>query len=86
VRWLQIPEVISNIDREALQTITAVVFLGVGDVKHQCRPATDDELQREETESAADNTDEPDLCAPKKKPLQAIINIRAVVRALVSSA
>jgi hypothetical protein len=51
VRWLKIPEVISNTDIETLQTITALVFLGVGDVKHQCRRATDEELQREETES-----------------------------------
>ena len=26
-------------------TIPAIVFLGVGGAKHQCRPATDEELQ-----------------------------------------
>lgn len=51
VRWLEIPEVLSNTDMEAMLTIQAVVFLGVVGVRHQCRPATDEELQQPETES-----------------------------------
>src|SRR5271157_1255780 len=52
-RWLTIDEVIVNthIEAETAITIPALVFLGVVGVKHQCRPATDEELQRAETES-----------------------------------
>jgi hypothetical protein len=31
-------------------TIPAIVFGGVGEAKHQCRPATEEESQRGETE------------------------------------
>src|SRR5271157_2385191 len=53
VRWLTIDEVIVNtqIEAETMLTIPALVFVGVVGVKHQCRPATDEELQRAETES-----------------------------------
>jgi hypothetical protein len=50
-RWLTIPEVLSNTDFEAGLTIPAVVFVGVGGAKHQCRPATREDLQSVETES-----------------------------------
>jgi hypothetical protein len=36
---------------DAVLTIPAIVFLGVVGAKHQCRPATDKELQRIPTES-----------------------------------
>jgi hypothetical protein len=54
-RWLRIPEVFANTrfdpDSEAVLTIPAIVFLGVVGAKHQCRPATDEELRRAETEA-----------------------------------
>jgi hypothetical protein len=43
MRWLEIPEVLLNTDLDAMLTIPAVVFLGVVDVKHQCRAAASDE-------------------------------------------
>ena len=46
LRWLQIPEVLLKTDFEALLTISAITFTGVVGVKHQCRVATDDEVQR----------------------------------------
>jgi hypothetical protein len=51
LRWLQILEVLVNTDIEAMLTIPALVFLGVVGVKHRCRPATNEELLRAETES-----------------------------------
>jgi hypothetical protein len=51
VRWLKIPEVIANTDFESMLTTSALVFLGVAEVKHQCRPATEEDLVRTETES-----------------------------------
>jgi hypothetical protein len=45
-RWLEIPEVLSNTDFDSMLTISAIKFLGVGDSKHQCRPATEEELKR----------------------------------------
>jgi len=48
MRWLEIPEVMLNTDLKAMLTITAIVFLGQVGTKHQCRPATDEELQRAE--------------------------------------
>lgn len=51
VRWLEIPEVFSHTDFEAMLTIPAVTFQGVGGVKHQCIPATDEELERPQAES-----------------------------------
>jgi hypothetical protein len=51
VRWLKIPEVIANTDFETMLTTSALVFLGVADVKHQCRPATEEDLLRAEKES-----------------------------------
>jgi hypothetical protein len=50
-RWLTIPEVLSNTDFEAGLTISAVVFVGVVGAKHQCRPATREDLKSVETES-----------------------------------
>ena len=50
VRWLEIPEVNASTDFETMVTISALVFLGVADVKHQCRAATKEDLQRAETE------------------------------------
>ena len=50
-RWLSIPEVLSNSDFEEMLVISAVVFLGVVGVKHQCRPATDEDLQEPEAET-----------------------------------
>ena len=50
IRWLKIPEVISNTDIDAMLTIPAVVFLGVIGDKHRCRPAIDEELQAAATE------------------------------------
>jgi hypothetical protein len=54
-RWLSIPEVIANTaldpDSNAVLTTSAIVFLGVLGAKHQCRPATDEELQQLATES-----------------------------------
>jgi len=46
VRWLKIPEVNASTDFETMVTISALVFLGVEDVKHQCRAATDEDLLR----------------------------------------
>ncbi len=50
VRWLNIPEVNANTDFETMSTISALVFLGVAEVKHQCRPATEEDLVRTEAE------------------------------------
>jgi len=50
VRWLKIPEVNANTDFETMVTISALVFLGIVDVKHQCRAATEEDLLRVETE------------------------------------
>ena len=44
VRWLKIPEVFANTDFETMRTTSALVFLGVADVKHHCRPATEEDL------------------------------------------
>ena len=51
VRWLKIPEVSANTDFETMSTISALVFLGVAEVEHQCRPATEEDLVRTEAES-----------------------------------
>ena len=51
VRWVKIPAVAAHTDLDTLQTIPAIVFLGVVGAKHQCRPATGDELQGTDTES-----------------------------------
>jgi hypothetical protein len=51
VRWLKIPEVNANTDFETMRTIPALVFLGVADVKHRCRPATEEDLPVAEKES-----------------------------------
>ena len=48
---MEIPEVLAQTDFHSMQTISAVVFIGVQDVKHECRPATDEELERPATES-----------------------------------
>jgi hypothetical protein len=45
------PEVLENTDLASMITISALVFIGMGGVKLQCRAATNEELQREETES-----------------------------------
>lgn len=50
MRWLEIPEVLLNTDFEAMLTLSAIVFLGVVGVKHKCRPATNEELQRTASE------------------------------------
>ncbi len=50
IRWLKIPEVISNTDIDAMLTIPAVVFLGVIGDKHRCRPASEEELPGAATE------------------------------------
>ena len=50
-RWVAIPEVFANSDIEASAPILAVVFLGVVGAKHQCRPATAQELLRPDPES-----------------------------------
>jgi hypothetical protein len=42
---------LANTDFEAGLTIPAVVFVGIAGAKHQCRPATDEDLQGVETES-----------------------------------
>jgi hypothetical protein len=49
-RWVSIPEVLASADFELMTTISAVVFLGVVGVKHQCRPATEEDLRKAETE------------------------------------
>jgi hypothetical protein len=49
-RWLSIREVLLSTDFEAMVTISALVFLGVVGVKHQCRPVTKEDLRRAETE------------------------------------
>ena len=41
----------ANSDIEASVPVLAVVFLGVVGGRHQCRPATDEELQRTDPES-----------------------------------
>jgi hypothetical protein len=51
VRWLKIPEVNANIDFETMLTTSALVFLGVADVKHQCRPVSEEDLLRAGKES-----------------------------------
>jgi hypothetical protein len=50
-RWVAIPEVFANSDIEASEPILAVLFLGVVGAKHQCRPATPEELHRPDPES-----------------------------------
>jgi len=49
-RWLAIPEVFPNSDIEASEPILALVFLGVVGGRHQCRPATAEELRRPDPE------------------------------------
>jgi hypothetical protein len=56
MRWLEIPDVLLNTDFETMLTIPAVTFLGVVGVKHQCRPATAEELQRPQTETIGEPT------------------------------
>jgi len=56
-RWLKIPEVLANSDFEKMLILSAVVFLGVVGAKHQCRPATEENLPRPEHE-----------CEPLNKP------------------
>lgn len=51
VRWLKIPEVGANTEFETMLTTSALVFLEVADVKHQCRPAIEEDLLRAEKES-----------------------------------
>jgi hypothetical protein len=51
MRWLEIPEVLLNTDIDTMLTIPAVTFVGVVDVKHQCRPATHGELRDAQTDS-----------------------------------
>jgi hypothetical protein len=55
MRWLEIPEVLLNTDIDTMLTITipAVTFVGVVDVKHQCRPATHEELRDAQTDSSS---------------------------------
>jgi hypothetical protein len=55
-RWLSIPQVALNTDFETMRTISAIVFMGVVGAKHQCRPATDEDLQQPETEPPGDPT------------------------------
>jgi hypothetical protein len=55
-RWLSIREVLENTDFETMQTISAIVFMGVVGAKHQCRPATDEDLQQPKTEPIRDPT------------------------------
>ena len=50
-RWLEIPEVLSNTDFESMSTISAITFLGVGETKHRCRPATEGELEEQNAEA-----------------------------------
>ena len=45
-RWLSIREVLTNTDFEAMTTISAVVFLGVVGVKHQCRAITPEDFRQ----------------------------------------
>jgi hypothetical protein len=45
-RWLSIFEVLLNSDLEAMLIVSAVAFQGVVGAKHQCRPATEEDLQR----------------------------------------
>jgi len=45
-RWLSIREVLSNTDFEAMTTISAVIFLGVDGVKHQCRAITPEDFRQ----------------------------------------
>jgi hypothetical protein len=49
-RWLSIREVLLNTDSEAMLTISAVMFLGVAGTKHGCRPLTEEEFRKTETE------------------------------------
>jgi len=49
-RWFAIPEVLANSAIEASEPILAVMFLGVVGGRHQCRPATAEELQRPDPE------------------------------------
>ena len=49
-RWFAIPEVFAG-SHEAGAPILAVVFLGVVGGKHQCRPATAEELRRPDPET-----------------------------------
>lgn len=55
-RWITIPEVLSNSDFEEMFIISAVVFLGVVGVKHQCRPATNEDLLWGEAEPLKEPT------------------------------
>jgi hypothetical protein len=45
-RWLSIGQVLLNSNFETMLIVSAIVFQGVVDVKHQCRPATAEDLQR----------------------------------------
>jgi hypothetical protein len=55
-RWLSIPEVLLNTNFETMLTVSAVVFLGVSDVKHRCRAATEEDLQRSEEQMLREPT------------------------------
>jgi hypothetical protein len=49
-RWLAIQRVRENTDFETGETISGLVFIGVLGHKHQCRPATNEEMQQPEAE------------------------------------
>jgi hypothetical protein len=50
-RWYAIPEVVVNSNIRASEPVLGVMFLGVAGGRHQCRPATAEELQRPDSES-----------------------------------
>lgn len=50
-RWFAIPEVLANSDIEARKPVRGLMFLEAVGGSHQCRPATDEELQRPDPES-----------------------------------
>jgi hypothetical protein len=56
-RWLSIREVLLNTDFEAMSTPSAIVFLGVVGVKHQCRSLTEEDLLQPETETVKEPTE-----------------------------
>ncbi len=50
VRWLKIPQVYADTDFETMETSAGLIFLGVQNGKHGCRPATNQEFMRQEIE------------------------------------
>jgi hypothetical protein len=55
-RWVAIHRVRENTDFETGVTISGLVFIGILGEKHQCRPATNEEMQQPEAERIREAT------------------------------